>query len=478
MNHCLFERTFGISLHDIQDCLDTALSQGSDYADLYLEHLTSSAIIADDGVIKTASSSTSVGCGVRAIAGERTGYAYTCDLELPKIKDAARIASYIASGKQRLCVRSLTEPPEKRLYPDSCSSPQSNIALRSELVLRADRAARKYGSSIANVRSGYTEERKEILIAGSDGTYARDSQPLARISVDCVARSSTRHGRGRSGGGGRVGGAFFARQRRPEYYAEDAARQAMLQMNAHEAPTGEMQVVLGPGWPGILLHEAVGHGLEADLNRRQASVFHGRVGTRVGSSLCTIVDDGTLPFRRGSINVDDEGSPSGINVLIENGILQGYLTDRLSAKLMGLAATGNGRRESYQHVPLPRMTNTYMLPGSDHPEEIIRSVRRGIYAINFSGGQVEYTSGNFVFTASESYLIENGRVTAPLRNCSLIGNGPQALTKVSMVGNDLAFDEGVGTCGKDGQALPVGVGIPTIKIDEMTVGGTTLGQPA
>ena len=469
MNDCFFERTFGITPKDIQDCLETALFRGGDYADLYLEYLTSNAIMADNGLIKTASASISVGCGVRVIAGERTGHAFTCELELPKIKNAAHVASFIASGEQRLCARSLSKAPEKSLYLDS---PLADVASRSELVLRADKAARNYDSRILHVRSGYTEERKEILVAGSDGTYAKDSQPMARITVDSVARSNTRSGRGRSGGGGRVGTAFFTGEKRPERYAEDAARQAVQHLDAREAPAGEMQVVLGPGWPGIILHEAVGHGLEADVNRKGASAFHGRVGTRVASRLCTIVDSGALASHRGSINIDDEGSPSGTTVLIEDGILRGYLTDRLSARLMRLPATGNGRRESYQNIPVPRMTNTYMLPGDDLPEDIIRSVQRGIYAVNFSGGQVEYASGNFVFTASESYLIEDGRVTAPLKNSSLIGNGPQILTKVSMVGNDLKFDEGVGTCGKDGQALPVGVGIPTIKIDGITVGGT------
>jgi TldD protein len=472
MNDCFFERTFGITLNDIQDCLDTALFRGGDYADLYLEYLTSNAIMADNGLIKTASASISVGCGVRVIAGERTGYAFTCEMDLPKIKNAAHVASFIASGEHRLCARSLNQAPEKKLYLDSSGFPLADVALRSELVLRADRAARNYDSRIVRVRSGYTEERKEILVAGSDGTYARDSQPMARINVDSIAQSNTRSGRGRSGGGGRVGAAFFAGEKRPESYAEDAARQAVQQLDAREAPAGEMQVVLGPGWPGIILHEAVGHGLEADVNRKGASAFHGRAGARVASRLCTVVDSGALASHRGSIHIDDEGSPSGTTVLIEDGILRGYLTDLLSARLMRLPATGNGRRESYQNIPVPRMTNTYMLPGNDLPEDIIRSVPRGIYAVNFSGGQVEYASGNFVFTASESYLIENGRVTAPLKNSSLIGNGPQILTKVSMVGNDLKFDEGVGTCGKDGQALPVGVGIPTIKIDGITVGGT------
>jgi TldD protein len=292
------------------------------------------------------------------------------------------------------------------------------------------------------------------------------------MSILCIAKSGNISARGQSGGGGRVGLEYFNNEKTPEYFAREAARQAIIQLDAREAPAGEMEVVLGPGWPGILLHEAIGHGLEADFNRKGTSAFSGLIGKRVASEKCTVVDNGTLPSRRGSINVDDEGSRTQNTVLIEKGILKGYLSDKLSSKLMGLPDTGNGRRESYEHIPMPRMTNTYMLSGDDAPEDIIRSVKRGVYAVNFGGGQVDITSGKFVFSASEAYMIENGKVTAPLRNCTLIGNGPDALTKVSMVGNDLQLDEGVGTCGKDGQSVPVGVGIPTIKLDKMTVGGT------
>jgi TldD protein len=290
--------------------------------------------------------------------------------------------------------------------------------------------------------------------------------------VNTIAKSGENSAKGAAGGGGRVGIDFFLTDKTPEHFAQDAARQAIIQLGAVEAPAGEMEVVLGPGWPGILLHEAIGHGLEADFNRKGTSAFSGMVGKRVASDKCTVVDNGTLPSRRGSINVDDEGSPTQNTVLIEKGILKGYLSDKLSAKLMGMPDTGNGRRESYAHIPMPRMTNTYMLAGDDSPEDIIRSVKRGVYAVNFGGGQVDITNGKFVFSASEAYMIENGHVTAPLKNCTLIGNGPDALTKVSMVGNDLELDEGVGTCGKDGQSVPVGVGIPTLKLDSMTVGGT------
>jgi TldD protein len=309
-------------------------------------------------------------------------------------------------------------------------------------------------------------------VVGSDGTFASDIQPMARCSVVCIAKNVKNTAKGQAGGGGRVGLEFFEAEKTPEYFAQDAARQAIIQLDAREAPAGEMEVVLGPGWPGILLHEAIGHGLEADFNRKGTSAFAGLIGKRVASDKCTVVDNGTLPSRRGSINVDDEGAPTQNTVLIEKGILKAYLSDKLSSKLMGLPDTGNGRRESYEHIPMPRMTNTYMLAGEEAPEDIIRSVKRGVYAVNFGGGQVDITSGKFVFSASEAYMVEDGKVTAPLKNCSLIGNGPDALTKVSMVGNDLQLDEGVGTCGKDGQSVPVGVGIPTLKLDKMTVGGT------
>jgi TldD protein len=339
-------------------------------------------------------------------------------------------------------------------------------------VRRADRAARTYDSRITQVRASYADELRRILIAASDGTYASDTQPLARMSVFVIAKDGERMARGSSGGGGRVEIESFTGPKGPEHFATEAARTAILQLGAVAAPAGEMEVVLGPGWPGVLLHEAVGHGLEADFNRKKTSAFAGLVGQRVASSKVTVVDNGRMPSRRGSLNVDDEGSATQETVLIENGVLKGYLSDKLSARLMGIPSTGNGRRESYQQIPMPRMTNTYMLAGDDAPEDIIRSVKRGLYAVNFGGGQVDITSGKFVFSASEAYLIEDGKVTAPVRDATLIGNGPEALKHVSMVGNDLALDEGIGTCGKDGQSVPVGVGMPTVKLDRMTVGGT------
>ncbi len=471
-NQSLFFQKFGLTPNDLQSYLGEALSAGGDYADLYFEYLTSTSISVDESMVKSASQGISAGCGVRVLAGERTGYAYTDDLSPNKILRAARTAALIARGPAKEPVQNLKQAKAHQLYQVATPAADADIAAKVELVMRADKAARAYDPRIVQVRGGYADELRQILVIGSDGTYATDVQPMARFSLSCIAKSDQNSARGAAGGGGRVALDFFHTDKTPEYFAQDAARQAIIQLDAREAPAGEMEVVLGPGWPGILLHEAIGHGLEADFNRKGTSAFSGLIGKRVASEKCTVVDNGTLPSRRGSINVDDEGSPTQNTVLIEKGILKGYLSDKLSSKLMGMPDTGNGRRESYEHIPMPRMTNTYMLAGEDAPEDIIRSVNRGVYAVNFGGGQVDITSGKFVFSASEAYLIENGKITAPLKNCTLIGNGPDALTKVSMVGSDLQLDEGVGTCGKDGQSVPVGVGIPTIKLDKMTVGGT------
>ncbi len=350
---------------------------------------------------------------------------------------------------------------------------ETPFAERVELVERADRAARAYDSRIFQVNAVYADNLRHVLIATSDGVLTADRQPLARLSVSVLAREKDGPPqRGHAGGGGRVELGFFLNEKTPEYFAREAAREALAMLGAVEAPAGETTVVLGPGWPGILLHEAVGHGLEADFNRKGVSAFTGRIGQKVASELCTVVDDGTISNRRGSLNMDDEGQPTQRNVLIERGVLRGYLQDKLSSTLLGAAPTGSGRRESYEHMPLPRMTNTFMLAGESDPEEIIRSVPKGLYCVSFGGGQVDITSGNFVFSASESYLIEGGKITRPVRNATLIGNGPEALKYVSMVGNDLKLDQGIGVCGKEGQHVPVGVGIPTIRIDKMTVGGT------
>jgi len=467
-----FFEKFGLSERLLEQCLGEALSAGGDYADLYFESIDSTSISVDESLVKSASQGLSSGCGIRVVSGDRTGYAYTDDLSSERLLRAARTAALIASGPAKQPVVGFRETPQASLYPVPAADLDSGIAQKLELVMRADRAARAYDNRIVQVRVGYSEELRRILVAASDGAFASDTQPLSRLSVFVIARERAKNARGSSGGGGRVEIDFFEQEKSPEHFAREAARQAILQLNAVSAPAGEMEVVLGPGWPGILLHEAVGHGLEADFNRKKTSAFAGLIGQRVAGPKVTVVDNGTLPSRRGSLNIDDEGSPTQETVLIENGILKGYLSDKLSARLMGIADTGNGRRESYHHIPMPRMTNTYMLAGEDNPEDILRSVKRGLYAVNFGGGQVDITNGKFVFSASEAYLIEDGKITAPVRDATLIGNGPEALKHVSMVGNDLALDEGIGTCGKDGQSVPVGVGMPTIKLDRMTVGGT------
>ncbi|MGB9233122.1 MAG: metalloprotease TldD [Terriglobales bacterium] len=463
---------YGLNHQDLESYLAAALSAGGDYADLYFEYLTSTSLMVDESMVKSASQGISAGCGVRVVSGERTGYAYTDDLSPARILHAARTAALIASAPAKTTVTGFQKNPARSLYPVALPSVDAEVTSKVDLLMRGDRTARAFDPRIKEVRAGYADELRNILIVGSDGTFAEDSQPLARLNVSCIAKTDGASGRGTAGGGGRVALDFFFGEKTPEFFAKEAARQAILQLDAREAPAGDMEVVLGPGWPGVLLHEAVGHGLEADFNRKKTSAFAGLIGKRVASEKCTVVDNGTMPWRRGSLNVDDEGQPTQETVLIEKGILKGYLSDKLSAKLMGLADTGNGRRESYEHIPMPRMTNTYMLAGQDDPQDIIRSVKNGVYAVNFGGGQVDITNGKFVFSASEAYLIENGQITAPIKGATLIGNGPDVLTRVSMVGNDLKLDEGVGTCGKDGQAVPVGVGIPTIKIDRLTVGGT------
>src|SRR5215469_11031511 len=440
-NHFFFQH-YGLTDRDLERYLAAALSAGGDYADLYFEYLSSSALTVDESMVKSASQGISAGCGVRVVSGERTGYAYTDDLSPARILHAARTAALIASGPAKTPSAGFQQKPARSLYPVTLPSVDAEITAKVELVMRADGAARAYDAKIKEVRANYADELRQILVVGSDGTFAEDSQPLARLNVSCIAKNETNSARGSAGGGGRVALDFFFGEKTPEFFANEAARQAVLQLDAREAPAGEMEVVLGPGWPGVLLHEAVGHGLEADFNRKQTSAFAGLIGKRVASDKCTVIDNGTMPWRRGSLNVDDEGQPTQNTVLIENGVLKGYLSDKLSARLMGMADTGNGRRESYEHIPMPRMTNTYMLAGEDHPQDIIRSVKRGVYAVNFGGGQVDITNGKFVFSASEAYMIEDGQITAPIKGATLIGNGPDVLTRVSMVGDDLNLDEG------------------------------------
>jgi TldD protein len=467
-----FFEKFGITERLLERCLGEALSAGGEYADLYFESVTATALGVDEQIVKSASQGTSAGCGIRVLSGERTGYAYTDNLSPDRLLHAARTAALIASGPAKQPVQGFVETPSANLYPIALGGFDLDLAARLELIQRADRAARAFDPRIVQVRASYSEEMRHILIAASDGAYASDAQPLCRLNVFVIAQEDAVTTKGGAGGGGRAGLEQFTSSKSPENLAREAARGAILQLGAVPAPAGEMEVVLGPGWPGVLIHEAVGHGLEADFIRKKTSAFTGLVGQQVASPKVTVVDNGTLPGRRGSLNVDDEGLATQETVLIEGGVLQGYLTDKLSARLMGSADTGSGRRESYQSIPMPRMTNTYMLAGEDEPEDILRSVKRGLYAVNFGGGQVDITNGKFVFSASEAYLIEDGKVTAPVRDATLIGNGPDALKQVSMVGHDLKLDLGIGTCGKEGQSVPVGVGLPTIKLDKMTVGGT------
>jgi TldD protein len=469
----IFASRFHIAGQDLEAYLAEALSQGGDYADLYFEYLVTSSIGIDESIVKSAAQGVSMGVGVRVIAGERTGYAYSDDLAPEKIRKAAHVAACIASGPSKVDKFDLREGRRHNLYPVLTAPTETEFSVRVDLVKRADRAARAYDGRIFQVQAMYADNLRQVLVATSDGVLTVDRQPLARLSVQALARhNGGQPQRGHAGGGGRVDLDYFLKDKTPESFAREAAREAVAMLDAVDAPAGETIVVLGPGWPGILLHEAVGHGLEADFNRKGVSAFSGRIGQKVASDLCTVVDDGTISSRRGSLNVDDEGHATQRNVLIENGVLRGYLQDRLSSGLMRSSPTGSGRRESYAHIPMPRMTNTFMLAGESAPEDIIRSVPKGIYCVNFGGGQVDITNGNFVFSASESYLIEDGRITRPVRNATLIGNGPEALQYVSMVGHDLRLDEGIGVCGKEGQSVPVGVGIPTIRIDKMTVGGT------
>jgi TldD protein len=467
-----FSDRFGITQTNLERLLSTALAGGGDYADLFFEYRTRDVLTLEEGILKNASKSISQGVGIRVIEGEKTGYAYSDGFETDDMLSAARTAGAIArAGGSEQAPPVLVRPGPHNLYPVAVPLVDIELPVKIQLLLRADGAARAHDARVVEVRAVLANEQKHVLVYSSRGEAVADVQPLTVFQVSCIAVSDADRQIGIKGGGGRVGLEFFD-GKPPEHFARDAARQAVMLLGAKEAPAGPMQVVLGPGWPGILLHEAVGHGLEADFNRKRLSAFSGRIGEKVASELCSVIDDGTLPSRRGSLNLDDEGNPTTRTLLIENGILRGYMQDALSARLTGTAVTGNGRRENYACMPMPRMTNTFMLPGSSTNEEIIRSVKKGLYAVNFGGGQVDITSGKFVFSASEAYLIEDGRISAPVKGATLIGNGPDVLTRVSMVGNDLQLDEGIGTCGKEGQSVPVGVGTPTIKVDEITVGGT------
>ena len=444
-----------------------------DAADLYFQLSHSESWSLEDGIVKSGSYNLDQGVGVRAMAGEKTGFAYSDDIQLPALFAAAKSAKAIANSGQSGQVQAWQgRAPVPALYTDINPIRSLTDQAKVQLLESIDAEARSIDPRVQQVFVNILGSYNIVLIAASDGELATDVRPLVRLDVTVIAEQDGRRERGSSGGGGRLSYDYFLQEQRGHEYAREAVRQALNNLDADAAPAGSMPVVLGPGWPGILLHEAIGHGLEGDFNRKGTSAFAGLIGQRVASEQCTVVDDGTLPDRRGSLSIDDEGTPAQNTVLIENGILQGYMQDKLNARLMGVAPTGNGRRQSYAYLPMPRMTNTYMLPGSYAPEEIIASVDNGLYAVNFGGGQVDITNGKFVFSASEAYIIENGKVGRPVKGATLIGNGPDVLTKVSMVGNDLQLDTGVGTCGKEGQSVAVGVGQPTLKVDELTVGGT------
>mgnify|MGYP006282525151 CR=1 FL=1 len=462
----------GLDEHHVQTALSTVMGAAVDYADVYFQVSREESWAIEDGIVKEGAHSIEQGVGVRALAGEKTGFAYSDEIVLPALLEASKAARAIArgTGGGKVAVGQANKPYQ--LYgsrdPVHGITDQQKVTLLGEV----DAAARKLDSRVTQVMASIAAVYETVLIMSSDGTLAADIRPLVRMNVSVIVEHQGRREQGYCGGGGRYEFTEFMAHQRWRRLVQEAVRSALVNLEAKPAPAGQMTVVLGSGWPGILLHEAIGHGLEGDFNRKGTSAFTGKVGQRVASPLCTVVDDGTLAYRRGSLNVDDEGTPTQCTPLIENGVLCGYMQDKLNARLMGVKPTGNGRRESYAHMTLPRMTNTYMLNGPHDPEEIIGSVKKGLYCHNFGGGQVDITSGKFVFSASEAYLIEDGKITAPVRGATLIGNGPDVLTRVSMVGNDLKLDEGVGTCGKDGQDVPVGVGQPTLKIDGLTVGGT------
>ena len=465
-----------LSHQDLFSVLGQLAERRLDYADLYFQSSYHEAWVIEDGIIKDGSYNIDQGVGVRAVSGEKTGFAYADQITLNALQQSAHAARSIVRDIGNGQVHTLGEISHKALYP--LLDPLQSLPREEKIALlhRVDKVARAADKRVQEVSASITGVYEQILVAATDGTLAADVRPLVRLSVSVLVEQDGKRERGSSGGGGRFGYDYFLEiadgEVRADAYAKEAVRMALINLSAVAAPAGNMPVVLGAGWPGVLLHEAVGHGLEGDFNRRGTSVFSGQMGQLVASELCTVVDDGTLQGRRGSLAIDDEGVLGQYNMLIENGILKGYMQDKLNARLMGVAPTGNGRRESYAHLPMPRMTNTYMLAGKSTPEEIIASVEYGLYAPNFGGGQVDITSGKFVFSTTEAYLIENGRITKPVKGATLIGSGIEAMQQISMVGNDLALDKGVGVCGKEGQSLPVGVGQPTLKLDTLTVGGT------
>ncbi|EHH2450944.1 metalloprotease TldD [Vibrio vulnificus] len=466
----------GLTAEDIAATLGSIATRQIDYADIYFQSSWHESLVLEDSIIKDGSFNIDCGVGVRAVTDEKTGFAYSDQIQLDGLKQSAIAARGIAQQGQNGQVHAFKRSENQRYYAAVNPLAEWEKQQKTELLKSLDAYIRTKEPLIKEVSISLSGVHEQMLVAATDGTYAGDIRPLVRLSISVLAEKGERRERGSSGGGGRFGYDFFIGDedgvQRAFHFADEAIRMALVNLEADAAPAGSMPVVLGSGWPGVLLHEAVGHGLEGDFNRKGSSVFSGKVGQQVTSSLCTIVDDGTLKDLRGSLNVDDEGVNGQYNTLIENGVLKGYMQDKLNARLMGVNPTGNGRRESYAHLPMPRMTNTYMLPGQHTPEEIISTVKRGLYAPNFGGGQVDITSGKFVFSTSEAYLIEDGKITRPVKGATLIGSGIEAMQQVSMVGNDLSIDRGVGVCGKAGQSIPVGVGQPTLKLDSITVGGT------
>ncbi|MCG3730111.1 metalloprotease TldD [Vibrio cincinnatiensis] len=466
----------GLSEQDIADTLASIVTRDIDYADIYFQSSWHESLVLEDSIIKDGSFNIDCGVGVRAVSGEKTGFAYSDQIQLDGLKQSAIAARGIAQQGKNAQVKAFHRTDHQHYYAATNPLESWQKQKKTELLQQLDAYIRTKEPRVQEVSISLSGVHEQMLVAATDGTYAGDIRPLVRLSISVLATKGDRRERGSAGGGGRFSYDYFLNEENGQKiafaYADEAIRQALVNLDAVAAPAGTMPVVLGSGWPGVLLHEAVGHGLEGDFNRKGSSMFAGKMGKKVTSNLCTIVDDGTLKDLRGSLNVDDEGVNGQYNVLIENGVLKGYMQDKLNARLMGVTPTGNGRRESYAHLPMPRMTNTYMLPGQHTPEEIIASVKKGVYAPNFGGGQVDITSGKFVFSASEAYLIENGKITHPIKGATLIGSGIEAMQQVSMVGNDLSLDRGVGVCGKAGQSVPVGVGQPTLKLDALTVGGT------
>jgi len=464
---------FGLDESHLTRALAEIRAHRVDDADLYFQYTRSEGWSLEEGIVKTGSFSIDQGVGVRAVSGEKTAFAYSDDISLASLLDAAHTVRTISSAAKSTRVKAGTPKiaSARSLYPGMDPIATLDSTAKVKLLETVEQLARARDPRVVQVMAGLAGEYDVVLVARADGTLAADLRPLVRLSVTVIAEQAGRREMGSSGGGGRFGLAYFD-EARIRQYVDEAVDAALTNLDSRPAPAGEMTVVLGPGWPGVLLHEAIGHGLEGDFNRKGSSAFSGRIGQRVAAKGVTVLDDGTIADRRGSLNVDDEGHASQRNVLIEDGILKGYMQDAMNARLMKVRPTGNGRRESYAHIPMPRMTNTYMLGGDKSPDEIVASIKKGLYATNFGGGQVDITSGKFVFSASEAYWVENGKILYPVKGATIVGNGPDALTRVTMIGNDMQLDSGVGTCGKEGQSVPVGVGQPTLRIDGLTVGGT------